>query len=84
MSEKTKAKILRIDWVDSCASNGWSTREAATEIDMTQYSVGFLITENAKSITISSCVQSNKNGQCRAPLTIPKSAIIKKVKIGDL
>lgn len=75
---KPNKKIVRVDWVDSCARSGWTEKkDCIDDNSMIQHSVGFLVNEDKDKITLSSCIQYNE-AHVRAPITIPKSAIILK------
>lgn len=78
-------KIVRIDWIDSCAGSGWQNAKTARaeDIDLIQHSVGFLLNADSSTVTISSCIQGSRNN-ARSAITIPRVAIQKMRTIGKL
>lgn len=79
--ESNGHKIVRVTWTDSCADFGWR-KLASVEPDQfsTIDSVGWLVRDDKRSITITTSVSSV--GSCMDPLVIPKVAIVKLRRIG--
>lgn len=72
------SKIVRVTWVDSCADFGWRKLASVTPDQYsTIESVGWLVRDDERSITITTSVSSVES--CMDPLVIPKVAI-KKMK----
>lgn len=73
-------KLLYVEWDDACShDNRWQHRktyEATNSPDHVQ-SVGWLIAEDAKAITLCAS-RSTVNDQLSGDVTIPKSAIRKR------
>ena len=63
-------KLLYIEWVDSCASHGWTDELPSTSLIQT---AGWLLRETADSMTISASVSDV--GMFDSPITIPKFAM---------
>ena len=67
--------VVEVHWIDSAGTDGWVDRkDASAEADAytTITTIGYLLDETTRSITISSSVGK---GSVHAPLTIPKRAI---------
>lgn len=71
-------KIVYIEWTDSVSVGGnvWTSMESIDNIQLhTCYSVGFLLKEDDKSITIAGHMGGT---QVSGDLTIPKVSITKR------
>lgn len=71
-----KLKPLFIVWDDSCAYPGWTPIEDFGPRPALCISVGFLVHEDKRSVTITNAL--TEFNDVNDPLTIPKSAILKK------
>lgn len=85
MPKKRKTKnlpypVVRVEWVDSTGENGWQFVNQLEEGSLKAVSVGFLISETKKSVTIASSFHAGCN-QVNAPMTIPKVAISKMSRL---
>jgi hypothetical protein len=70
----TQYKLVKVQWLDSASSYGWVNLSDIKEEDLVVNSIGYLVHETDKSITLSchigaTCVD--------APMCIPRIAIIK-------
>ena len=72
-----KKKILYIEWIDAFSTDEWCEKEELEEEELC-FSVGWLIDENKKYITIATSV--NGEDGC-GYISIPKGCIIKKHRI---
>lgn len=72
-------KVIEVDWIDSTGFSGWQPVDRAGYSAGEMKSIGFLIHEDKKSITISA---SMGIGLCDSPISIPKCAILKRRTIG--
>jgi hypothetical protein len=79
-----KYKLVLIEWEDSILGyQGWKTIEDEPNRKTTIYSVGFIVRQNKRSITLYPHI-SNKTGNKEfgaGDIIIPKSAIIKMKNI---
>jgi len=74
-----KYKLECIDWVDSHGHSGWVEPEKKAK-NCVIYSVGWVVSETKKNITITSHIDPMFN-HYHAPMTIPKCSIIKRKRI---
>ena len=82
MTEKT---VAWIEWVDSAQCSGWETMESLfstlKEAECkTCLTIGFVLHESDKSITVSSTI-SDLPDQSSSALTIPKCSITKMYEV---
>lgn len=70
---KNKYKIIRVDWIDSSATRGWTYMPEHKEQNLLVHSIGYLLKENKTEITISTSYTPHESAM--DPLTIPKVAI---------
>ena len=75
----SKFKIVFIEWEDSHADNEWKEYDdCLKDCKMSIVkSIGYLLVENEKYITISHSIAPKEELICD-PITIPKRAIVKK------
>lgn len=75
-------RAVRIDWIDSCASNqGWTLMDDLGEVEAIYItSFGYVVSENEKTITIAQNKGVDPLQVCNL-MTIPKGCI---EKITDL
>ena len=76
MTEERSMKTDRpvwIEWVDSKSTSGWIHPDKDLEERLECISIGFIVWEGDKSITISAAVSAT--GAAMEPLTIPRVAI---------
>lgn len=74
-------KAAYIEWLDSHSTHlpgTWHEPEALSNKITVIYSVGFILKESSKSVTL---VSSVTEGQVAGDITIPKVAIIKRKRI---
>ena len=67
-------KIVVIDWVDSVRASDWVLMEDVNEKSLDCVSIGFLIKETNKNITIAQNYGTNPEQVCNL-MTIPKCSI---------
>lgn len=68
-------KAVYIEWIDSTGPAGWQLKDSVdNETDLCR-TIGFLVTEDSKAVTISA---SESEHAVHGPLTIPKFAIRKR------
>ncbi len=72
-AKEGRLKIVYLEWIDSVSSGGWQSQDGVP--DMTVKSVGLLVAEDKKTITISTSIYGKVS---ESPLTIPKCALIKR------
>ena len=68
-----------LEWMDACGKHGWTDVKDAASITRI-VSVGLLVKETKKAITISTSY-SPQFGQVDSPMTIPRTAIKKMKKL---
>lgn len=68
-----------IIWIDSSSFNGWSEIDHPMHSLATITTIGWLVREDKKSVTISSGL--SETGKICCSLTIPRSAILKFKKL---
>lgn len=72
-------QILLIDWVDSHSCYGWLNEDEIHNADMLCQSIGFLIKEDKKNITLALSRALNENYKPYGDtITIPKVTIRKR------
>jgi hypothetical protein len=72
--------LYRVDWEDAVSDGGWTPLVKARDPKLiVVHSVGYLVNENRKAIVLAQQVSSSSN--FADTITIPKSCIIKKVKL---
>lgn len=79
-------KIAYIEWEDSATYWGWTREdEVVRDEDLRHCSIGAIIAETRKSITISTVIKAGL-GKFADPMTIPKSNIskIKRLSLGKI
>lgn len=78
-----KRTLLYIEWEDHCQyAGGW--KEFKTEVDNKPClikSVGWVIQENAKCITMVSCIDTQSHSVGKGVFTVIKSCIKKRRRI---
>ncbi len=80
MKENT---LVKVDWIDSSTARGWNTRDKAKKPGgFACTSVGFVIQENKKDITVAGTV--GDDGDCLDAITIPRGCIKKIRRIKDV
>ena len=67
-------KIVVIDWVDSVRASDWVLMEDVNEKSLDCVSIGFLIKETNKHVTIAQNYGENPEQVCNL-MTIPKCSI---------
>lgn len=74
-------KIVVIDWVDSVRASDWVLMEDVNEKSLDCVSIGFLIKETNKHVTIAQNYGANPEQVCNL-MTIPKCSIkhIREIK----
>lgn len=77
MKRHKKYKAVQVDWVDSNGTNGW-TRGVCNK-PTTCVSIGYLIAESKKAITVAGTITIESDPQKHSDITIPRCAI-KKIK----
>lgn len=79
-----KKKIIYIKWLDSWTRGGWHDQEKYEEKESRRAhpceSVGFLLSENEKVISIAGSI-SDVNTTCGEVITIPKVNIVGKLQL---
>ena len=80
-------KLMMIEWIDSHSGSGWQSMETVKNELLYCRSVGWLVSENDKSILIASSISGEKNGDIKlcvgGDVCIPKKAIIKKIVLTE-
>lgn len=73
----SKERLLYVEWEDACSfDNTWGPKQRYEgHLDYIQ-SVGFVVAETKKSITL--CASKAQSGNYCSDITIPKSCIRKK------
>ncbi len=72
-------KIQQIRWVDSSSEEGWCTFTYKRVENITCETVGYLFSEDAETVTMTSCISSFQ--QPRSPITIPKVSIVSRTDV---
>ena len=81
-------QIEYIEWVDSTEhSGGWREVPPDSYVDdIEMQSAGFVVSETERTVTITQAVSNYKSPNVQqtvnSPFVIPKSAILKRVKVG--
>lgn len=78
-----KRQLIYIEWEDHVGYNGsWTSFSEVDNKPIIIKSVGWLLKEDKKSLTISSCIdtQDFKQGKCIS--TILKNCIVRRKKLG--
>tara|TARA_R110000765_G_scaffold113476_1_gene205838 strand:+ start:209 stop:451 length:243 start_codon:yes stop_codon:yes gene_type:complete len=70
-------KGIYLQWTDSTGMHGWSTLPDDFDL-MLITSIGVLVSENNKSITIASSKDDQENPKYDGMICIPKHAIVKR------
>ena len=77
----SKRKMLYLEWVDSSSADRglvWHDDEVSHVTDLKCFSVGFVVKEDANSITIAG---HDAGKSVSGQMTIPKRAITKRRKV---
>lgn len=80
----SKRSPVYLKWIDSHSPHGTSTWTMREDIETdTLYidTVGYVIDENKRNVTIASQISCHKNPCCGGVMTIPKAAIVKRKKL---
>lgn len=85
MKMEKPLKVVRISWIDSCASHSeWELLEDLDKVEPIYiYSYGVVIQEDDKVITIAQNYGSEPNQAC-CFMTIPKGCILQIDKIDEI
>jgi hypothetical protein len=79
MSRGPNVKLVMVEWVDSCSYGGiWKDPSELDGGAKTCFTVGWVIHENAKSLTLASSAGLNATDgfdQVAGDMTIPRAAI---------
>jgi hypothetical protein len=77
----SQGRITRVyvRWVDSCSpsDSSWHTKDNLSLSPLTCETLGWLVNEDRKSVSVASCVM--ENGALYGVITIPKCSILKRV-----
>lgn len=76
-------KIVVIDWVDSVRASDWVLMEDVNEKSLDCVSIGFLIKETNKHVTIAQNYGTNPEQVCNL-MTIPKCSIVQLREIEEV
>jgi len=71
-------KIVKVKWIDSSSTFGWTDQKRCSDEVLAIESIGFLVHEDKKTLTLASCMGTSA---WRSPVTIPKFAIKSKTYI---
>lgn len=77
-SPRTTHRLVAVDWVDSCGRGGWIPLDEMTCPAMECKSVGFIIKETPRAITLTAHLGFGDKGtanQGHSEFTIPREAI---------
>jgi hypothetical protein len=79
-----KDRMVRVEWIDSCADSGWKNRQyAAKEACVSKCeSVGFLFKETRSDVTVCQSI-SHTSGSVSEMMTIPMKCVTKIVRLKD-
>ena len=76
MSKKKLPNVIRVEWVDSYGGGNWIHKDDLDHKPSNIITVGFVVKETKKHITITSSISDGDGEQYLNPITIPKIAII--------
>ena len=77
---KRVLQLYRVEWEDAYADGGWQrVDKEITPHLLTVHSVGYCVAENKKAMVLSQ--QLSERGNYSDTISIPKSCIVKKVKL---
>lgn len=79
MKKKNRLAIVQVRWLGSASSGGWADRQTSGPVVCE--SVGFLIEDKPKHITVSTSVHDGNPGRYHSPMSIPRVAILKLRRI---
>lgn len=71
--------IIQLTWIDSCAQSEWSDDPSFKVAEVC--SVGFLLDDNDKHITIAQ--SRDQEGKSAERLTVPKVCVVRRVTLGE-
>ena len=77
-------RLVHIQWLDSCSpsDSGWHKPEELTLKSLTCDTVGIIVAEDKKQISVASCiVDSGKDYGVYGVITIPKCSILKRRRV---
>ncbi len=77
---KQPTEIVRLTWLDSCSEHNWCRELGSLEESLNHVTVGFLVAETDRAITISAsygCRLDDGTVSVESPMCVPKSAILK-------
>jgi len=74
-------KILKIDWNDTCSSDGWECVDCVDPKPIMCHSVGYVVKRTKQAITVSGTI-GDHGANCQY-ITIPKGCIIKVTELKD-
>ena len=69
-------KAIYLEWEDSASVTGWQWYDGSMVLHVV--TIGFLVGEDGKSVTISSSYDANADPKFADIMSIPKSAIRKR------
>lgn len=71
-----KHKIVEVEWVDSTGWDGWhSLDEARKEECISIKSIGYVVSSNRKSLSITGDIDSQQNPKVGRQMSIPRGCI---------
>ena len=68
-------KPVKVEWIDSCYTAGWHSKESLKNEPDECFSYGLLVKSNRKAVTL---IQTESGKSYTEALTIPRS-VIKKI-----
>jgi len=77
--EESMKKIVALEWEDHCSGSGWKYEEDIDGLPIIINSIGYVVNETPKTITISTAIAST--GASPEPMTILKSCIKKRQSV---
>lgn len=76
LKNKSKKKIIAIEWIDSAGPEGWVLGDCKFVSSCKCLTIGFLLFENESDFVVSSTVGiPGKDNQAYAPLAISKKCV---------
>lgn len=80
MTKRKVCQLYRIDWEDAKADGGWkNVHDTPKPRLVTVHSVGYCVSEDKKALVLAQ--QLSESGNYSDTITIPKSCIVKKLKL---
>ena len=76
LSLRSDMKLVKIEWLDANAADGWVSRARARTHPLAKCStVGYVIKRNYRQITVAQSISTDKGDTCDAIISIPTSCI---------